>query len=145
MTVCEYIDSILKERGMSRRKLAISAGISPSSLQSAFERNKNLSYDMLLPILEVLKIEKYDELTKFGYSPVLLEFEKTLAKTVKPKSTEEMVTEGKKAAQDLAEKIIDNPSALLLFGHFKDLNDEGQEVINNVSEGLTNITKYRKE
>ena len=54
MTVCERIDNILKERGMSRRKLAEQAGISPSSLQSALSRNTGLSLDMLMPISDVL-------------------------------------------------------------------------------------------
>lgn len=54
MTVCERIDSVLKERGMSRRKLAERANIPPSSLQSALSRNTGLSLDMLLPISDVL-------------------------------------------------------------------------------------------
>ena len=54
MTTCERIDNILKTRNMSRRKLAIQAGIAPSSLQSAMERNGNLSLDMLFPISDVL-------------------------------------------------------------------------------------------
>lgn len=58
MTICEYIDGILKVRGISRRKLAITAGIPPSSLQSAFQRNGKLSYDMLIPIARVLGIDE---------------------------------------------------------------------------------------
>ena len=56
MTVCERIDNILKERGMSRRKLAERAGIPPSSLQSALSRNSGLSLDMLHPISKVLEV-----------------------------------------------------------------------------------------
>lgn len=56
MTTCEYIDSILQSRNMSRRKLALEAGIAPSSFQSAMERNKELSLDMLFPISKVLDI-----------------------------------------------------------------------------------------
>ena len=56
MTPCERIDSILNERGMSRRKLAIQAGISTSTLQCALARNGNLSLDLLLPISDVLGV-----------------------------------------------------------------------------------------
>jgi len=56
MTICERIDSILKEKGMSRRKLAIKAGISPSSFQTAMQRNTSLSLDMILPIADVLGV-----------------------------------------------------------------------------------------
>lgn len=56
MTPCERIDSILKSRNMSRRKLAIKAGIAPSSFQSAMERNGHLSLDMLFPISDVLGV-----------------------------------------------------------------------------------------
>lgn len=60
MTVCERIDNILREKGMSRRKLAIKAGIAPSSLQSAMARNGSLSYDMLIPISNALSIPIYE-------------------------------------------------------------------------------------
>ena len=56
MTVCERIDSVLKERGMSRRKLAERSNIPPSSLQSALSRNTGLSLDMLIPISDVLGV-----------------------------------------------------------------------------------------
>ena len=47
MTMTEKIDSIIQSKKMSRRQLAIKAGIPPSSLQSAMERGKNLSLEML--------------------------------------------------------------------------------------------------
>ena len=53
MTDCERVDSILQVNGMSRRRLAIKAGIPPSSLQSAMARNGALSLDMLVPISKV--------------------------------------------------------------------------------------------
>ena len=56
MTPCERIDSILKERGMSRRKLAIQAGVPMSTLQCALARNGNLSLDLLLPISDELGV-----------------------------------------------------------------------------------------
>lgn len=56
MTVCERIDEELKKRGLSRRQLAIKAGIAPSSFQSAMQRNKDISLDMLFKISDVLEI-----------------------------------------------------------------------------------------
>lgn len=56
MTSVERIDAMLKERKMSRRQLAIRANIPPSTLQSAMERNKTLSYEMQEKIAKVLDI-----------------------------------------------------------------------------------------
>lgn len=47
MTIAERIDSILKERNLSRRQLALKAGIPPSTLQSALQRDGNMSFEML--------------------------------------------------------------------------------------------------
>ena len=54
MTPCERIDQILSEIKMSRRQLALKAGIAPSTLQSAMQRNKGLSLEILFKISEVL-------------------------------------------------------------------------------------------
>ena len=70
LSICEFIDRERKERHLSRRKLAILAGIPPSSLQTAMERNGKISSDMFIPILRVFDftIEKRDEvLKKYGY------------------------------------------------------------------------------
>lgn len=56
MTVCNRIDCVLKARGISRRRLAIKAGIAPSSLQSALQRNGNLSLEMLQAISTALNL-----------------------------------------------------------------------------------------
>lgn len=56
MTICEKIDLELKKRKLSRRQLAIKAGIPPSSLQSAMQRNGNLSLDMVLKIADALEM-----------------------------------------------------------------------------------------
>ena len=56
-TVCERIDRLIKERTLSRRRLALQAGISPSSFQSAMQRNNGLSLDMLIPISQALNVD----------------------------------------------------------------------------------------
>ena len=56
-TVCERVDRLTKGKGLSRRQLAIMAKISPSTLQSAMQRNKGLPLDLLIPISEVLNVD----------------------------------------------------------------------------------------
>lgn len=55
-TVCERVDRLIKKRETSRRKIAITAGISPSTLQSALQRNRGLSLDLLFPLSEALGV-----------------------------------------------------------------------------------------
>ena len=50
------IDTILQHKNMSRRQLAKAASIPPSSLQSALERGKNISADMLQKIADALQV-----------------------------------------------------------------------------------------
>lgn len=66
MSIAERIDTIIKKRGISRRKLALTAGISPSTLQSAMERNKGMSVEMVEKIAAALELS-VSELV--GYSP----------------------------------------------------------------------------
>lgn len=56
MTTVQRLDAILKSRGMSRRQAAIAAKIPPSTLQSAMERGKNISVDMLQQLAAALDI-----------------------------------------------------------------------------------------
>lgn len=57
MTTSEKIDAIIKENGLSRRQVAIKAQVPPSSFQSAMERNKNISIDMLRKIAAALEVD----------------------------------------------------------------------------------------
>lgn len=56
MTSAEKIDLIIKEKGLSRRKVAMMANIPPSTLQSALERNKNITIEMLEKIAGALNV-----------------------------------------------------------------------------------------
>ena len=60
MNVCEKIDKMLLDRGMSRRKLALKAGIPPTTFQSAMARSTNLSLDMLEKIATALEVKVSD-------------------------------------------------------------------------------------
>lgn len=55
-TTIEKIDALIAERGISRRQLAKNAGISPSTLQSVFERNRDISVSMLEKICNSLGV-----------------------------------------------------------------------------------------
>ena len=56
MTISERIDYVAKSKGLSRRQLAIKAGIAPSTLQSAMQRGTNFSADMLNAVAEALEV-----------------------------------------------------------------------------------------
>lgn len=56
MNTANRIDAILKERNMSRRSLALKAGIPPSSFQSAMERGGNMTLEMLGKVSAVLEV-----------------------------------------------------------------------------------------
>lgn len=56
MTPTERIDTLLNSRGMSRRQLAIAAGIPPSSLQAAMARGRNLTVEVLLSVAKTLDV-----------------------------------------------------------------------------------------
>lgn len=119
MTVCERINTILKERGMSRRKLAERAGIPPSSLQSALSRNTGLSLDMLLPISDVL-----------GVSPEFLS------------GIEEIPSPTKEEAQAIYDNFeLDEKIRMAIGG----LNNLGlQKVLDRIDE-LLEVPKYQRE
>lgn len=54
MSVYEKIDKALQSQKMSRRQLALKAGIPPSTLQSVMERQRNITYEMLKKIADAL-------------------------------------------------------------------------------------------
>lgn len=60
MTTAERIDEHIKDVGLSRREFALMASIPPSSLQSAIERNKGVSLDMLCKITKALNSRLYE-------------------------------------------------------------------------------------
>lgn len=127
MTVCKRIDTILKERGMSRRKLALMAGIAPSSFQSAMARNRSLSLDMLIPISDVLGVS--------------VEYLNTGA-TTSPQYTDDelLVMYNSNFATPQKEDIYTK-----LLSMIPKLNELGlQKVVERVEE-LLELPKYRNE
>lgn len=126
MTVIERIDALLKERGMSRRRLAKDANIPPSTLQSAMERGKNISVDMLSQIADALDVSL---------------FFLTYGRNITENDVEEYLRYEK---ESIAEKrgqrrILEKMEAAL-----NALNEEGQQVAVERVEELTDIPKYQK-
>lgn len=61
MDMYDRIDELLKEKNISRRKLAIMAGVPPTTLQSAFSRKTvNLSHDTIKKIADALGVPVAD-------------------------------------------------------------------------------------
>lgn len=53
----DRIDALLEQRGMSRRQMAIAAGVNVNSVATAFaRRTKNVSLDMVRRIADVLGV-----------------------------------------------------------------------------------------
>ena len=138
MTTCEKIDSILSEKGMSRRQLSIKAGIPPSSLQSALSRNKGLSLDMLFPISEVLKLD-VEELVSNSLDS--LDEPPEVKKKFAYFDKREFLLN---SMLDIVNKIGDKDIASLI-SFFQALNPAGQRVAVKRVEELTEIPKYQRK
>ena len=56
----EALDSMLKEKHISRRKLALAVGINESTMSTAFARKSGLSQDKVLAIAHYLDVSPFD-------------------------------------------------------------------------------------
>ena len=126
MTTAEQIDALIKERGLSRRQLAIDAEIPPSSLQPAIERNKNIPFQMLEKIVSTLGISIFE---------VLGDEERKLFVEAEAGTISDYFKQGYKFTS--REK--------LLVRLFHLLNEEGQDATIERVEELTEIPKYQRE
>ena len=64
----DRLDSILKERGISRRALALAVGINENTIATAFKRRSGLSSENLLKIARYLNVNPY-ALVDLGEKP----------------------------------------------------------------------------
>ncbi len=139
MTVFEYIDTILKKKKMSRRKLALEAGIPPSTLQSAFERNGNISYNMLFDILRVLLTpEEMNEFIK------LYSYEDDIELIDNPDDIDcklftEFESNRNQKASHYESFLADMADA------YHKLNEDGHKAAIERVKELTEIKKYQKD
>lgn len=126
MTTVERIDAILKNRKISRRQLAISAQIPPSSLQSAMERNKPLSFEMQEKISSALNVSVYE---------VLGDDERALFMKAEAGTISEYFKQGYKFTDD--ERVL-----VRLFHSMKEIGQ--QRGIETMWE-LSQVPRYRAE
>lgn len=133
----DLIDSILKDMGISRRKLAMIADIPVSTLSAAFRRkSKDFSMENVQKIARVLNVEwwklmGWEEIQKGVYGL--------------PASPEE--------AERISDLLFSNQSKRVskakslqsdLLNHFDGLNNDGQkEAVKRVGE-LAEIDRYKK-
>lgn len=114
METYENIDRELEKRGMSRRKLAISIGVPPSTFQSMMERKRGITLELLKKIADALGMSIYS----------LADFDL--------------------ASEAVTEEINTNRRESQLLSHFRTLNDDGQSVAVDRVEELAQIPKYQR-
>jgi transcriptional regulator with XRE-family HTH domain len=110
----ENIDRELEKRGMSRRKLAISIGVPPSTFQSMMERKRGITLELLKKIADALGMSIYS----------LADFDL--------------------ASEAVTEEINTNRRESQLLSHFRTLNDNGQTVAVERVQELTQIPAYQR-
>lgn len=111
---------------MSRRLLAIKAGIPPSTLQSAIERNKNIPVKMLGKIASTLGVVLYT---------ILGDDERALFVAAEDDAFVNLVAEGYSFSD--SEKLL-----VRLFGL---LNEVGKDEALTRIEELSELAKYRRK
>lgn len=114
METYENIDRELEKRGMSRRKLAISIGVPPSTFQSMMERKRGITLELLKKIADALGMSIYS----------LADFDL--------------------ASEAVTEEINTNRRESQLIYHFRTLNDNGQTVAVERVQELAQIPAYQR-
>lgn len=117
MEIYDNIDRELEKRRMSRRKLALSIGVPPSTFQSMMERKRGMTIELLKKISAALNVDFYS-LADFDMSSDAL-FEEINANR---RSTSE-------------EQLLQ---------HFRTLNDNGQTVAVERVQELAQIPAYQR-
>ncbi|MFR9310677.1 helix-turn-helix domain-containing protein [Hydrogeniiclostridium mannosilyticum] len=172
MAVADRIDTILQERGVSRRQLAIKAGIPPSSLQSALERGHNITLDMLQKIADALGVPVFllydvdifvEEVTDFAktlvqmYSVLNVIAENPGTPEDTRKQIKEILPEKEKFTRQvttlsmMSRKSVDIPPAFAsddvkaIFELLGQLNSKGQERAIAQIQDLAKVPDYQKE
>ena len=127
MDVYEKIDSILEKKNISRRKLAILAGIPPTTLQSAFSRKTtNLSLESIEKIAKVLEVSPF-ELIGWSYFDM-----------INPNIGDEVKLIGT-IEEKYGEKAVD------LLDFYSQLNDSGKAKAIDFVSDLSMIEKYQNK
>ena len=145
----DRLDQILKERGMSRRQLAIAAGIPLSTMSNLFaRRTKAPSLGTLKKISDTLGVP----LNAFA-APDELERVKPKLISITVTGLEEARRQFVKAQQEELRKSADTLKPLIgeeaakqaseLLYHFVKLNTAGQKKAIEILDDMTSIPKYQ--
>ena len=114
MEIYDNIDRELEKRRMSRRKLALSIGVPPSTFQSMMERKRGMTIELLKKISAALNVDFYS----------LADFDM--------------------ASDALFEEINANRRSTSELQHFRTLNDNGQTVAVERVQELAQIPAYQR-
>lgn len=126
------IDQLLNKKNMSRRQLAKIIGVPPTTLQSAFEKNSNLSIDRLSKIAKALDVEPGDILGPSWGMTIALD---TLNKGQKNGWKEIDIFQALEPEQ--LEKRMEEA--------YYSLSDEGKRVAVERVEELAQLPQYQKK
>ncbi len=157
MNIAENIDSILLEKKWSRRKLAQEAGIPPSTLQSAMERNKDYSIVTLqkiavalnVPIGQLIHIPTKEELHSMIKESNVENRPYEGFAGLNKKQREELINSGQATINHSNGKIMWKTLELIqrekLLSAFHTMNDAGQQKAISQVQDLAKIPEYQKE
>ena len=117
MEIYDNIDRELEKRRMSRRKLALSIGVPPSTFQSMMERKRGMTIELLKKISAALNVDFYSLADFDMASDALFDDIKAHRNATKEEQ---------------------------LLQHFRTLNDNGQTVAVERVQELTQIPAYQR-
>ena len=135
MTIVEKIDVILKERGLSRRQIAIKANIPPSTFQSAMQRNGSMNYMMIQKVARALNCYISELLTPHEESEMIKNQLITALKNA---------NKFKKLNESEFTLTFSSDSERISY-FYNLLNDEGKRVAADRVQELTEIPKYQRK
>lgn len=153
----DKLDSILKQKGISRRKLALALGIPESTMSSAFMRRSGLSPDVALRIAQYLGVDYYvlqgwkigtDENGFQYYSKGWMQLDAPFEKEGEIINDRETVTvlnqkiEQMEKQNDRLDSMVDRHTKLTTA--FNKLNSVGQQKAVDYVVDLTGNPKYTK-
>lgn len=163
MTISARIDNILNQQGISRRQLAIKAGIPPTSFQSAMARGDGMSTKMLNKVADALGVPVQVLLTSDDIAQTSVNlaeqigyYESCLDVAIKnpdtPSELKEFIQKNRPDLNSVKNTIYAlsiqamhaNPEVEILLNAFDRLNEIGQQKAAERVEELTKIPEYQK-
>ncbi len=151
MDMYDRIDELLKERNMSRRQLAIKAGVPTSTMSNLFaRRSESPALNVVMKIAEVLNVSPsafMSDTEFYKIRPKQITIDMTEAVQEIRRLFYEEQREKLKKSSDLLRGIVgdeDAERAAILLSHFHELNSDGQKKAISYISDLEEIQKYAK-